>query len=100
MKESIYDYINHIKYINKKKSTFEKILASISKLDTEDLNAKKSRKHLSCITEKQLLGLTDNEYKIKGKDITENVLPGTSETLVINETLMTRKRIVNNEVIE
>ena len=100
MKEPIYDYINHIKYINKKKSTFEKILASISKLDTEDLNAKKSRKHLSGITEKQLLGLTDNVYKIKGKDITENVLPGTSETLVINETLMTRKRIVDNEVIE
>ena len=52
----------------------------MSKLDTKDLDANKARKHLSGTTEKQLLGLPDNVYKIKGKDIIENVLPGISET--------------------
>ena len=66
----------------------------MSKLDTRDLDANKARKHLSGTTEKQLLGLPDNVYKIKGKDIIENVLPGISETetLVINKTHMTPKK--------
>ena len=35
MERSIYDRINHIKYISKKKPIFENILGSMSKLDTE-----------------------------------------------------------------
>ena len=36
MEGSIYDCINHISYVSKKKPTFEKILASMSKFDTVD----------------------------------------------------------------
>ena len=36
MEGSVYDCINHIKYVNKKKPTFEKFIASMSKLDTVD----------------------------------------------------------------
>ena len=39
MEGSIYDCINHIKYVSKKKPTFEEILASMSELDTEDKKA-------------------------------------------------------------
>ena len=54
MEECINECINHINYVSKKKPTFEKILASMSKLDTEDLDAEKLRKLLSVMVEKQL----------------------------------------------
>ena len=55
------------KYVNKKKPNFEKILPSISKLDTDDKqDADKLRKLLSGMVENQLLELSDNVYKIKG----------------------------------
>ena len=55
------------KYVNKTKPTIEKILPSISKLDTDDkLDADKLRKLLSGMVENQLLELSDNVYKIKG----------------------------------
>ena len=51
--------------------------------------------------ENQLLELSDNVYKIKEKDSIESALPEISEieTLVINETQMTREKVVNIEVI-
>ena len=51
--------------------------------------------------ENQLLELSDNVYKIKEKDSIESALPEISEieTLVINETQMTREKAVNIEVI-
>ena len=53
MEGSIYDCIKHLKYVSKKKPTFdEKILASMSKLDTvNNLDADKLKKLLSGITE-------------------------------------------------
>ena len=58
MEGSIYDYVNHIKYVSKKKPTFEKNLASMSKLDTMDnLDADKLRKLLSAMIKNQLLEL-------------------------------------------
>ena len=36
MERSIYDCISHIKYVSKKNPTFEKILASMSKLNAVD----------------------------------------------------------------
>ena len=55
------------KYVNKTKPTIEKILPSISKLDTDDKqDADKLRKLLSGMVENQLLELSDNVYKIKG----------------------------------
>ena len=104
MEGSIYDCIKHLKYVSKKKPTFdEKILASMSKLDTvNNLDADKLKKLLSGITENQRLELSDDVYKIKGKDTIENVLPEISETetIVINETQMTPEKAVDNEVIE
>ena len=86
MEGLIYDCINHIKCVSKKKPNFEKNLASISKLD---------------MIENQLLELSDNVYKIKEKDSIESAFPEISEieTLVINETQMTREKAVNIEVI-
>ena len=104
MEGSIYDCIKHLKYVSKKKPTFdEKILASMSKLDTvNNLDADKLKKLLSGITENQRLELSDDVYKIKGKDTIENVLPEISETetIVINETQMTPEKAVDNKVIE
>ena len=103
MKGSIYDCINHIKYVSKKKPTFEKILASMSKLDTVDnLDANKLRKLLSGMIENQLLELSYNVYNIKGKDTIEKALPEISETetYVMNETQMTPEKAVDNEAIE
>ena len=103
MEGSIYDCINHIKCASKKKPTCEKILASMSKLDTvENLDADKLRKRLSDMIENQLLELFDDVYKIKAKDTIESALPETSETetLVINETQMTPEKPVENEVIK
>ena len=91
MEGSIYDCINHIKYVGKKKPAFGKILASKSKLDTVDnLDADKLRKLLPVMIKKKLLELSDNVYKIKGKDTVESALPEISETetLVLNETQM------------
>ena len=57
-----------------KKLTFEKILARMSKLDTLDnLDADKSRRLLSGMTENELLELSDNADKMKGKDSIESV---------------------------
>ena len=87
MKGSIYDCINHIKHVSKKKLTFENILASMSKLDTvHNLDADKSRKFVSGMNKNQLLELPDNVYKIKRKDAIESALPEIyeTETLVIN----------------
>ena len=104
MEGSIYDCIKHLKYVSKKKPTFdEKILASMSKLDTvNNLDADKLKKLLSGITENQRLELSDDVYKIKGKDTIENVLPEISETetIVINETQMTPEKAGDNKVIE
>ena len=84
MEESIYDHINHIKYVSKKKSTFEKILATMSKLDTVDnLDADKLRKLLSGMIENQLLELSD-VYKVKGKDTIESALPEIYEEQMVN----------------
>ena len=54
------------------------------------------------MTENQLLELSDNVYKIKGKDTINSVLLEISakETFVINETQMTPEKTVDNEVIE
>ena len=53
MEGSIYDCINHVKYVCKKKPAFGKILASMSKLDTVDnLDADKLRKLLSFMIKK------------------------------------------------
>ena len=54
------------------------------------------------MTENQLLELSDNVYKIKGKDTNNSVLLEISakETFVINETQMTPEKTVDNEVIE
>ena len=104
MERSIYDCIKHLKQVSKKKPTFdEKILASMSKLDTVDnLDADKLKKRLSGITENQRLELSDDIYKIKGKDTIESALPEISETetIVISETQMTPEKAVDNEVIE
>ena len=60
----------------------------MSKLDTEDnLDVDKLRKLLSGMIESQLLELSDNVYKIKGKDTVESVLLEISET----ETLVITK---------
>ena len=86
MEGSIYDYFNHIKHVSKKKPTFKKILASMSKLDTVDnLDADKLRKFVSGMNKNQLLELSDNVCKIKRKD-TIDTLPEIyeTETLVIN----------------
>ena len=94
MEGSIYNCISHTKYVRKKKPTFEKLLASMSELDTEDnLDVDKLRKLLSGMIENQLLELSDNVYKVKGKNTIENVFPEISETetLVINETQMRRR---------
>ena len=57
-----------------KKPTSEKILARMSKLDTLDnLDADKSRRLLSGMTENELLELSDNADKMKGKDSIESV---------------------------
>ena len=81
MEGSIYDCINHIKHVSKKKPTFEKILANMSKLDTADnLGADKLRKFVPGMNENQLLELSDNVYKIKRKDTIESALPGIYET--------------------
>ena len=103
MEGSIYTCINYIKYVSKKKPTFEKILASMLKLDTVDnLDEDKLRKLLSGMIENQQLELSDNVYRIKGKDTIEKALPEISETetSVINETQMTLEKAVDNEVIE
>ena len=73
--------IKHIKYVRKKKAIFKKNRGSMSKVDTVDnLDVDKLRKLASDMIEKQLLELSDNFYKIKGKDIIEQVLPEISET--------------------
>ena len=74
----------------------------MSKLDTVDnLDADKLKKRLSGITENQRLELSDDIYKIKGKDTIESALPEISETetIVISETQMTPEKAVDNEVI-
>ena len=53
MEECINDCINHVKYVSKRKPTIEKILASMSKLNIEDLKAWKLKKLLSSMIEKQ-----------------------------------------------
>ena len=86
MEGPIYDCFNHIKHVSKKKPTFKKILASMSKLDTVDnLDADKLRKFVSGMNKNQLLELSDNVCKIKRKD-TIDTLPEIyeTETLVIN----------------
>ena len=103
MEGSIYDCINHVKYVSKKNPTFEKILASMSKLDTVNkLDTDNLRKLLSGMIENQLLELSDNVYKIKGKDTIEKALSEISETetSVINETQMAPEKAVDNKVIE
>ena len=85
MEESIYERINHIKYVSKKTSTFEKILATMSKLDTvANLDADKLRKLLSGMIQNQLLELSDNVYKVKGKDTIKSALPEISEEQMVN----------------
>ena len=100
MEGSIFDCINYIKYVSKKKPPFEKILASMSKLDTVDnLDVDKLRKLLSGMIENQLLELSD-VFKIKGKDTIESALPEISETVVISEMQMALEKVVDNEVIQ
>ena len=73
----------------------------MSKLDTVDnLNEDKLTKLLSGMIENQLLELSDNVYKIKGKDTIEKALPEISETetSVINETQMPPEKAFDNEV--
>ena len=83
MEGSIYDCINHIKYVSQRKSTFEKILASMSKLDTvNNLDKDKLRKIFSGMVENQLLELRD-VYKIKGKDTVESALLEISKTEIL-----------------
>ena len=99
---SIYDCINNIKYVSKKKPTFENILSSMSKLDrVGNLDADKLRKLFSCTIKNQLLELSDNVYKIKEKDTIETVLLEISETesLVINETQMTLEKAVDEQMV-
>ena len=62
MEGSIYDCINHDKYVNKKNPTFGYFLVSMSKLATSE----KLRKLLSGIIVNQSLELSNNVYKIKG----------------------------------
>ena len=52
--------------------------------------------------ENQLLELSDNVYKIKGKDTIEKALPEISETetSVINETQMSPEKAIDNEALE
>ena len=59
--------IDHIKYVSMKNPTSEKILASRSKVVTENQDADKLR---SSAIEKQLIELSDNVNKIKEKDAT------------------------------
>ena len=95
MEESIYDRINHTKYVSKKTSTFEKILATMSKLDTVDnLDADKLRKLLSGMIENQLLELSDNVYKAKGKDTIKSTLPEISEEQMVNREKVPRFQIM------
>ena len=71
------------------------------KLDTVDnLDEDKLRKLLSGIIENQQLELSDNVYRIKGKDTIEKALPEISETetSVINETQMPPEKAFDNEV--
>ena len=63
MEGSIYDCINHDKYVSKKNPTFEYFLISMSKLGTSE----KLRKLLSGIINDQLLELSNNAYKIRGR---------------------------------
>ena len=75
----------------------------MSKLDTVDnWNENKLRKLLSGMIENQLLELSDNVYKIKGKDTIEKALPEISETetSVINETQMSPEKAIDNEALE
>ena len=75
----------------------------MSKLDTVDnWNENKLRKLLSGMTENQLLELSDNVYKIKGKDTIEKALPEISETETseINETQMSPEKAIDNEALE
>ena len=75
----------------------------MSKLHTVDnLHADKLRKLLSGMIENQLLELSDNVYKIKGKDTIESALPEISEieTFVTNKKQMTPEKAVDKEVIE
>ena len=75
----------------------------MSKLDTVDnLDADKLRKLLSGMIENQLLELSDNVYKVKGKDTIRKALPEITETKtsVINETQMTLEKGGDNKVIE
>ena len=75
----------------------------MSKLDTVDnWNENKLRKLLSGMIENQLLELSDNVYKIKGKDTIEKALPEISETetSVINEIQMSPEKAIDNEVLE
>ena len=52
--------------------------------------------------ENQLLELSDNVYKIKGKDTIEKALPEISETETseINETQMSPEKAIDNEALE
>ena len=75
----------------------------MSKLDTVDnWNENKLRKLLSGMIENQLLELSDNVYKIKGKDTIEKALPEISETETseINETQMSPEKAIDNEALE
>ena len=75
----------------------------MSKLDTVDnLDADKLRKLLPGMIENQLLELSDNVYKIKGKDTIDKALPEIpeTETSVINETQMNPEKPVDNEVMD
>ena len=74
----------------------------MSKLDRVDnLDSDRLRKRRSGMIENQLLKLSDNVCKIKGKDTIENALPEIPETeiLVINETQKTKEKAVDNKAI-
>ena len=92
MQGSIYDCINHDKYVSKKKPTFEKILTSMSKLNTVDnLDADKLRKRISDLKNavinylysKLSLGATENSLS---SSATRN-LNGTSNQNSIGDKL-------------
>ena len=94
MKGSIYDCIDRVKYVSKKKPTFEKVLASMSKIDIVNNLDADIVENISCLT-------TEN-VKVRGKDPIESALRKISEaeTFVINEIQMTPEKAVDNEVIE
>ena len=57
----------------------------MSKLDTvANLDADKLRKLLSGMIQNQLLELSDNVYKVKGKDTIKSALPEISEEQMVN----------------